>query len=78
MAASRSAWRTSEPGAHIGFYQRLGFMPTGELDENGEVMCGSDCPRRSEGAHYGSILLIVIGGPARARRIKTASDESPT
>jgi GNAT superfamily N-acetyltransferase len=27
-----------EDGGPAGFYQRLGFVPTGELDENGEVI----------------------------------------
>jgi diamine N-acetyltransferase len=27
-----------EPGAPAGFYQRLGFVPTGDIDENGEIV----------------------------------------
>ena len=27
-----------EPGGPAGFYERLGFVPTGDLDENGEVI----------------------------------------
>ena len=26
------------PGGPAGFYERLGFVPTGDVDENGEVI----------------------------------------
>ncbi len=43
-------------------------------------LAGSQRPISAFGraAGYGSILLIVIGPAARARRIKTASEESPS
>ena len=31
-----------EPGP---FYRSIGFQPTGELDENGEIILGLDLPR---------------------------------
>ena len=36
-----------EDGGPAGFYRRLGFVPTGELDENGEVIVRLALPRRS-------------------------------
>lgn len=36
------------PGGPAGFYQRLGFVPTGDLDEDGEVIMRLALPRSGQ------------------------------
>src|SRR5260370_35323550 len=73
----RSVALDSGPAAHS-----HGSTPAEESGEEHEPAKGpplvSSAAPAAQATHYGSILLIVIGQAARARRIKTASEESPS
>jgi hypothetical protein len=60
--------------------QGIGVGPTTRATctrgPSGRVPAAHQCLWKA--ARYGSILLIVIGPAARARRIKTAPEESPS
>ena len=48
------------------FYRGLGFRPTGELDENGEIIIALDLRRRSSGDRVRRRQIPWIAAPRRA------------